>query len=123
MFDETLMSLALLFPRASVDCTAWLKAKSKEQFLDRNLRTLDAASRDVQNYDYWRDSLLILSEAFDRSQPSNVTQWWYDRRNVVQWWTFWVAFIVFVLTVFFGLISSVTGIVQAWASIKGLSQS
>ena len=116
-------SLALLFPRTSVDCTEWLKAKSRDTILDPNLRTLAAAPREVQKYNYWQANLLLLAETFDRSQPSSFSQWWYDRRNIVQWWTFWVAFLVFLLTIFFGLISSVTGVVQAWASVEGLHQS
>lgn len=78
------------------------------------------ASRDVRVYDYWHDNLLTFWEVFDRSQPSTMQQWWYDDRNIVQWWTFWVAFLVLVLTIIFGLISSVASIVQAWASVKSL---
>ena len=112
-------SLALLFPTTNVDCTEWLKAKSRDTILDSNLRTLAAAPREVQNYDYWRPNLLALAETFHPPKPSKLYQLWYDRRDIFQWWTFWVALL---LTVFFGLISSVTGIVQAWASVKGLNQ-
>ena len=123
LYNETLDSLALLFPRTSADCNSWLTDQSYKRHLDPNIRTLAAASRGVQRYNYWRQRLLTLSEAFDRSQPATIHQWWHDRRNIVQWWTFWVAFVVFVLTVFFGLLSSITGIVQAWASVKALNQS
>ena len=47
--------------------------------------------------------------------------WWYDDRKKVQWYTFWVAFLVLVLTVFFGIIQSAAAIVQAWAQVKALS--
>ena len=120
LFSETATSLALLFPRINTDCTVLLRNES--QNLDANLRTLAPASRHVQEYDYWRDNLLTMWEVFERSQPSSVLQWWYDRRNIVQWWTFWVAFVILTLTIFFGMISSVASIVQAWASVKSLHQ-
>jgi hypothetical protein len=62
---------------------------------------------------------MILEEAFDRSEPANIAPWWYDRRKKVQWYTFWVAILVLILTIMFGLIQSITGIIQAWASMKG----
>lgn len=121
LFSETKMSLALLFPRINTDCTVLLRNESRN--LDENLTRLERASRHVQEYGYWRDNLLTIWEVFHRSQPSTVLQWWYDRRNIVQWWTFWVAFVVLTLTIVFGLISSVASIVQAWASVKSLHQS
>ena len=120
LFSETAVSLALLFPRINPDCTALLRHES--QNLDPNLRMLAPASRDVQAYNYWRDNLSTFWEVFDRSQPSSIQQWWYDRRNIVQWWTFWIAFVVLVLTIVFGLISAVASIVHAWASVKALHQ-
>ena len=120
LFNETTTSLSLLYPRINTECTALLRNESRN--LDGNLRTLGPAPRHVQEYDYWRDNLLMIWEVFERSQPSTVLQWWYDRRNIVQWWTFWVAFMVLSLTIFFGLITSVASIVQAWASVKQLRQ-
>ena len=120
LFSETMRSLALLFPRINTECTVLLRNESRN--LDANLRTLTPATRHVQEYDYWRDNLLTVWEVFERSQPSTVLQWWYDRRNIVQWWTFWVAFVILTLTIIFGLISSVASIVQAWASVKALHQ-
>lgn len=49
-------------------------------------------------------------------------QLWEDDRKRAQWFTFWVAVLVFVMTVVFGVVQSVAGIVQAWASVKGLRQ-
>ena len=118
LFNETTTSLALLFPRTNTDCTVLLRQES--QNLDPKLRTLASAPRHVQKYDHCRDNLLTIWEVFDRSQPSTFLQWWYDRRNIVQWWTFWVAFVVLALTIFFGLISSAASVVQAWASVKSL---
>ena len=41
----------------------------------------------------------MLKQAFDEAQPKTIRQWWYDSRNGVQWYTFWVAVLVLVLTV------------------------
>jgi uncharacterized membrane protein HdeD (DUF308 family) len=38
----------------------------------------------------------------------------------MEWATFWVALVVFILTLIFGVISSVTGILQVIASFKAL---
>jgi hypothetical protein len=63
---------------------------------------------------------LVLEAAFDKSEPATLYQWWYDRRKRREWATFWVAFLVLVLTILFGLIQSITGILQAYAALKGL---
>ena len=60
LLDETQNTLALLFSRTSVELTAWLRAKSKEQILDPNLQTLRAAPRDSQGYDHWHDNLCLF---------------------------------------------------------------
>lgn len=66
------------------------------------------------------DRVSILKQAFDDSEPKSISQWWYDDRKRVQWYTFWIAALVLLLTVIFGLVQSVASVVQAWASVKGL---
>ena len=63
---------------------------------------------------------MVLKQAFDDSEPDTIASWWYDDRKKVQWYTFWVAALVLLLTVVFGLIQSVSGVVQAWAAVKAL---
>lgn len=65
----------------------------------------------------------MLKQVFDEAQPKTLTQWWYDRRNGVQWYTFWVAAFVLLLTIVFGLIQSIEGAIQVYASLKALSDS
>ena len=48
------------------------------------------------------------------TKPSTISQFRYDRRNGVQWYTFWVAVLVLVLTVAFGVIQSIEGALQAY---------
>ena len=60
----------------------------------------------------------VIQGVYDTTKPRTMRQWWHDRRNPVEWATFWVAVVIFVLTVIFGVISSVTGIMQVYASFK-----
>jgi hypothetical protein len=62
----------------------------------------------------------MLKQVFDEAQPKTIRQWWYDSRNGVQWYTFWVAVLVLVLTVVFGLVQSVEGGLQVYVSFKAL---
>ena len=73
--------------------------------------------RDIRNFKYWHDRLVILKEVFDSTDPGHVKQWWFDRRKRVQWYTFWIAATVLVLTVFFGLVQSIEGGIQAYAAL------
>lgn len=75
---------------------------------------LDAESRQMENFGYWHDRLEILKEVYDEARPSTLSQWWYDRRNGVQWYTFWVALLVFILTA----IQCIEGAIQAVVALK-----
>jgi hypothetical protein len=75
---------------------------------------LDAKSRQIEQFRFWRDRLVILKEAFDDATPRTLSQWWYDRRNGVQWYTFWVAVLVLVLTILFGLVQCIEGGLQVY---------
>lgn len=65
---------------------------------------------------------MILKQGFDDSQPRVLSQWWYDKRNAVQFYTFWVAILVFVVTMLFGLIQSIEGALQVYLAYEGLKQ-
>jgi hypothetical protein len=121
--DETLRTLSLLIPPNDTQTSKWFNEKQKQFNLDPkagSCRHLNSAARQIENFKYWRDRLVILKQAFDESEPKTVKQWWNDDRKRVQWYTFWVAALVLVLTVLFGLIQSVSGVVQAWAAVKAL---
>lgn len=44
-----------------------------------------------------------VQERYDAAKPGALRQWWFDRRNKPEWATFWIAVVIFALTVFFGL--------------------
>lgn len=77
---------------------------------------LIADERQVETFKYWHDRLVVLKQVYDEAQPKTMSQWWYDRRNGVQWFTFWVAIVVLFLTLFFGLVQSVEGAMQVYAA-------
>lgn len=123
LIAETTRTLALLIPSTDTRCKKWFQLKRRDSFLDPKAGScghLNADARQIDNFRYWRDRLVILKQAFDDTEPHTVSQWWYDDRKKVQWYTFWVAALILVLTIVFGLVQSVSGVVQAWASVRSL---
>jgi hypothetical protein len=45
---------------------------------------------DLGDFDFWRARLVTLYGAF-QAPPAGIHQTWHDRRNPMQWWTFWPA--------------------------------
>jgi hypothetical protein len=74
--------------------------------------------RQIERFIFWRDRLVILKQAYDDATPKTISQWWHDRRNSVQWYTFWVAVLVFVVTTSLGVIQCIEGALQVYMSYK-----
>ncbi|MCJ1453719.1 hypothetical protein MMC28_004067 [Mycoblastus sanguinarius] len=115
---ETLQTLALLIPRANRDCTKWF-----QRIHVKNAKDIDQGAGDVElwhwarspeKYKFWGQRLITIKLAYETSEPKNLGQWWHDRRSKVQWYTFWVAILVLILTIVFGLIQSITGVMQVY---------
>ncbi|KAI1202030.1 hypothetical protein F5X97DRAFT_330906 [Nemania serpens] len=123
--DETLRTLSLLLPQNDGKTQAWVGAQIEEHGLDPLLAecgSLATHERRFENFNYWNNRLVILKQALDESRPRTLSQWWFDRRNGVQWYTFWVAILVFLVTIFFGLVQSIEGALQVYLSWKALKQ-
>jgi hypothetical protein len=121
--EETLDTITLLLPQDNTTSNRWFEERREELGLDPAARThghLNASSRRLHKFKHWGERLFILKQAFDESEPKSVSQWWYDDRKRVQWYTFWIAVLVLLLTIIFGLVQSVASVVQAWASVKAL---
>ncbi|UKZ54559.1 hypothetical protein TrVGV298_008368 [Trichoderma virens] len=118
--QETLDTLALLFPSSDNETTNWLKSLTKIDPRLARCGSLRTRERRLENFNYWHDQLVILKQAFDESSPRNISQWWFDRRNGVQWYTFWIAILVFVVTIFFGIVQSIEGALQVYLSYKSI---
>lgn len=120
--DETLRTIALLIPPVLGGPNSWFEAQllkgldSHAGILDR----LNSSERQITRFKYWRDRLVLLKRTFDEAEPRTISQLYHDDRKKTQWFTFWVAVLVFVMTIFFGVIQSIASIIQAWASVKAL---
>ncbi|KAH8696842.1 hypothetical protein GQ44DRAFT_666101 [Phaeosphaeriaceae sp. PMI808] len=119
LVEETLRTLALLFPQHDRETKTWLQLQSKmnSYIIDKQLLKcgrLRLDDRQKNNFHFWHDRLVILKQAYDESRPATLSQWWLDRRNTVQWYTFWVAIVVLLLTIFFGLVQGIEGALQVY---------
>jgi len=121
LIEETLDTLALLFPTSDKKIETWYQKMSKSvpapQVLDKKATKcgqLRLEKRQIEHFKFWHDRLVILKQEFDQSCPATLSQWWVDRRNGVQWYTFWVAVLVIFLTIFFGFIQSILSALQVY---------
>ncbi|KAL8854500.1 MAG: hypothetical protein Q9221_000771 [Calogaya cf. arnoldii] len=122
--NETIRTIALLIPPTLGTANLWFKQRQRQHGLDSeagNCDRLNSSERQIDKFHYWRERLVLLKRTYDDAEPKNLSQLWWDDRKKTQWFTFWVAVLVFVMTVFFGVIQSVASIVQAWASVKSLN--
>ena len=74
----------------------------------------------MSTYPHWGSRLVIIQKYYDNARPRKYRQWWFDRRNRVEWATLLVAVTIFFMTLVFGVISSVTGIMQVYASFRSM---
>jgi len=108
LLEETLKTLDLLFP--SDKKTQNLLLDEKQPFF-RTHNPGSPRATDFGDFAYWRHRLVVLHDAFTEP-PTSFHQMWYDRRNPMQWWTFWLAAIITLLTAVFGIISSYASLRQ-----------
>ncbi len=123
LVDETIRSISLLVPPVLGEPNPWFQQQRKKHLIDAQAGVCDrlnSSERQIEKFMYWRDRLVLLKRTFDDAEPRNISQLWWDDRKKTQWFTFWVAVLVFIMTVFFGIIQSVAGTVQAWASLQSL---
>jgi hypothetical protein len=117
LLDETLRTLSLLFPPHDPDTEKFFQTVDSNTVLDKQLglcAPLRLTERQIVNFDFWHDRLIMLKQAFDQSRPATLSQWWYDRRNGVQWYTFWIAIVVLFLTIFFGMAQTILSAMQVY---------
>lgn len=120
---ETMRTISLLLPPTRGKPNPWFLEEQKRHHLDPEAgmcEWLNNSERQIDTFHYWRDRLVLLKRTYDEAEPNNLARLWYDDRRKTQWFTFWVAVLVFFMTVFFGVIQSVASIIQAWAAVKSL---
>ena len=124
--DETVRTISLLIPPSLGKANPWFQSEQKRHSLDAQAGLcgrLNSSQRQIEKFYFWRERLVLLKRTYDDTEPKNISQLWWDDRRKTQWFTFWVAVLVFMTTLFFGVIQSVASMVQAWASVKVLKMS
>lgn len=99
-------------PITKASCNSWLKEEIRLEELDDDVFYRVSPTLNRARYEYWQERLVVLAEAFDRARPRSLPQWLYDKRDMERWWGFWLLAAGIFLTVVFGLIQSITGIMQ-----------
>jgi hypothetical protein len=135
LVDETLRTLALLFPQAQFSNQPrprnpkrkWLQslqlkhAETEQIIIDSRLArcgTPQGEDRQIERFHFWRDRLVILKQTYDDAKPMTLGQWWRDRRNGVQWSTFWVAILVLIITTFLSVVQVILGALQVYKTYE-----
>lgn len=84
--EETVQTLALFFPQLDREITAWLKKLPQTLNIDKDLTKcgrLRPHARQIGNFKFWHDRLVMLKQVYDQSQPRTLSQLWYDRRDAL----------------------------------------
>lgn len=79
LVEETLLTLALLFPQGDQDAEKFYRKKNKWWMnLDPEILDCGAPDQNIDSYHYWRDRLLALKEIFEESKqrPPTSTRFW-----------------------------------------------
>jgi hypothetical protein len=120
--DETRQTLHLLFPTEDFKTSKRVRRINRKQRVDLYAsldleKAIDMHDRhDITSYAFYGPRLAEIQRRYDLAKPRRPQQWWFDRRQRVEWAALMVALVVFVLTVVFGIIQSVTGILQVRGS-------
>ena len=113
LLQETIDTLNLLFPISDGRTKALLIGEGDSEPLfelgncGRNMRF------DLAHYDHWRDRLEALIDVFNEP-PRHWRQLMSDRRNKLNFATFWVAVLVLVLTI----VSMICGVMSNVYTVK-----
>lgn len=111
--DETLKTIDLLIPTSNANCNRLVNKELGLGKLDKKfVLRREPPNVDRSEYGFWQERLADIDEAFERARPRSPVQWLYDTRDMERWWGFWLIAVGIFLTVLFGLIQSVTGILQ-----------
>ncbi|KAK2595620.1 hypothetical protein QQS21_006667 [Conoideocrella luteorostrata] len=87
--------------------------------LDLDGRVQDADSYSArEEFPIFGQRLLALQSYNLRQQPSKVTDFWRDRRNPLQWYTFWAVIWIGGASILVGLLQLFAAIIQTVATFK-----
>ncbi|KAH8646070.1 hypothetical protein BGZ60DRAFT_438333 [Tricladium varicosporioides] len=109
VIDEYIKTMNMLFPSWDMKTQEYLKKKKQTFGMEPPVDY--PGTLYLSDFCVWQSRLATIYAEFC-SPPPSMTQLFNDRRNVLQWYTFWFAVMILILTVVFGVISSVFGGIQ-----------
>jgi len=114
--DETIRTLDLLFPFGDPKTEQFLAEENVQLYIVDPLEM--PHTTDLDEFKYYRNSLVRLLNLLN-GPPETVAQTLLDTRNLGQFVTLWVAiFGVFILTILFGILTTIYSIKQYRVSVK-----
>ena len=111
--EETIKTIHLLFPITRYKIkrrVEKLAVKIWEADVEAQIYALEPL--DLNEYPFYHERLLEIQRRYDDSKPRTLKQLYFDKRHPIERTTLLVALLVLLLTIIFGVIQSVTGILQ-----------
>jgi hypothetical protein len=102
LVEETLLSLSILFPNWNMATEQFLRGFQHLQMHGNQFEYPQYTHLD--QFHHWRDRIARLNQEFQNPGP-RFKHLWSDRRNRLQWYTFWFAVAILIITVIFGVIT------------------
>ncbi|PSN65429.1 hypothetical protein BS50DRAFT_58462 [Corynespora cassiicola Philippines] len=116
VLDEAVRTLDLLFPLGDEKTAAFLKTSGVHLNVAGASSLQQAGAR--TEFKYWKDEILQLNRILE-GPPETIGQTLRDTRNFGEFVTIWVAiFGVFILTILFGILSTVYSVKQYLVAVK-----
>ncbi|KAI4666198.1 uncharacterized protein J4E88_010493 [Alternaria novae-zelandiae] len=134
LIEETLDTLALLFPESDRKTKRWLsmkgRANSAQMPIDSTLAECGRyrpghPSRRLERFQFWRDRLVLLGEAVEEATPTSkaLLKALKDSKKGDHWLNSWIAIVAIGLTLFFGLVQSIEGAIQVYKAYHPQAES
>lgn len=116
--EEVRRTFRLFFPTEAVKDAKRTRKIAAKYHVDLEAQVQLQDRLNLSRYQYFGERLAAIGKEYNATRPTRLRQWWYDRRNRVEWVTLLVAVTVFILTLIFGIVSSVTGVMQVYAAFR-----
>lgn len=115
--EETLLSLSLLFPNWDIATENFLRRSHHHQ-LHEILLEYPSHSH-IDQFHHWRGRMSRLHLEFQSRGPS-LKHLWSDKRDRLQWYTFWFAVAILAFTLLFGTATVVLTAMQTAYTYESL---
>lgn len=115
LLRETLDSLLLLFPEWNKSTVSLLEREHQDLHHQEPFAAVQPLG--IRDFDRWRDRLLELHQDVFLDNATGWRQLFYDRRNPHQWYIFWLALVIAVMTMIAtvaGVLSSIFAAIAIW---------